>query len=221
LQFLQIDLAQFAANTVQIANKQPTPKIRIVADGAQRYSPAPSTPAGAFPTSFRRRVVMSRRLFLLRLTRAGLLASLGPLAPSCGTLIHPERVGQPRMGRIDPAVAILDGLGLLLFLIPGIIAFVVDFSTGAIFLPPEYIGDANLKPEADGLVKLSIDRDRMSRKAIEQAVSAASRQTIRLDPGHYRAERLESLHDHESVANHLAAIESDRRTEVIFRCQSP
>jgi hypothetical protein len=31
----------------------------------------------------------------------------------------------------------LDGLGLLLFVVPGVIAFVVDFSTGAIYLPPE------------------------------------------------------------------------------------
>ena len=29
----------------------------------------------------------------------------------------------------------LDGIGLLLFIIPGVIAFAVDFSTGAIYLP--------------------------------------------------------------------------------------
>lgn len=164
---------------------------------------------------------MSRRLFLQRLSHAGLLATLGSLAPSCGTLIHPERVGQPRMGRIDPAVAILDGLGLLLFLIPGIIAFVVDFSTGAIFLPPEYVGDATLKPGADGLVKLSIDRDRMSRRAIEQAVAEASARTINLEPGNYWAEQIESLHEHASATKRLAALEPNRGTEVIFRCQSP
>ncbi len=52
----------------------------------------------------------------------------------CGSLLYPERRGQ-KAGRIDPGVAILDGLGLLVFIIPGVIAFAVDFSTGAIYLP--------------------------------------------------------------------------------------
>jgi len=37
---------------------------------------------------------------------------------ACGTILYPERRGQ-KSGRIDPAVAIMDGIGLLLFLIPG------------------------------------------------------------------------------------------------------
>ena len=52
----------------------------------------------------------------------------------CGTIIYPERRGQ-RSGRIDVGIAVLDGLGLLLFIIPGVIAFAVDFSSGAIYLP--------------------------------------------------------------------------------------
>ena len=39
----------------------------------------------------------------------------------CGTLMYPERRGQ-REGRIDAGVAILDGLGLLFGIIPGVIA---------------------------------------------------------------------------------------------------
>ena len=57
-------------------------------------------------------------------------------ATSCGTWIHPERKGQ-QAGRIDPGIAILDGIGLLFFVIPGVIAFAVDFSNGTIYLPPE------------------------------------------------------------------------------------
>lgn len=52
----------------------------------------------------------------------------------CGTLMYPERRGQ-KAGAIDPGVAILDGIGLIFFIIPGLIAFAVDFSTGAIYLP--------------------------------------------------------------------------------------
>jgi hypothetical protein len=53
---------------------------------------------------------------------------------ACGTIMYPERKGQID-GRIDPTVAILDGIGLLLFLVPGVIAFAVDFSNGTIYLP--------------------------------------------------------------------------------------
>jgi hypothetical protein len=52
----------------------------------------------------------------------------------CGTLMYPERRGQ-RGGRIDAGVAILDGIGLLFFIIPGLIAYAIDFSTGTIYLP--------------------------------------------------------------------------------------
>ena len=52
----------------------------------------------------------------------------------CGTIIYPERRGQ-QSGRIDVGIAVLDGLGLLVFIIPGVIAFAVDFSSGAIYLP--------------------------------------------------------------------------------------
>lgn len=53
---------------------------------------------------------------------------------ACGTLLYPERRGQ-KTGQIDVGVAVLDGIGLLFFILPGVVAFAVDFATGAIFLP--------------------------------------------------------------------------------------
>lgn len=53
---------------------------------------------------------------------------------ACGTVFYPERKGQVN-GRIDPVVAIANGIGLLFFVVPGVIAFAVDFTTGAIYLP--------------------------------------------------------------------------------------
>lgn len=53
---------------------------------------------------------------------------------SCGTILYPERKGQ-KPGQIDTGVAILDGLGLLFFIIPGVIAFAVDFNNNSIYLP--------------------------------------------------------------------------------------
>lgn len=54
---------------------------------------------------------------------------------ACGTLLYPERRGQSAEGGIDIVVALLDGAGLFFGLVPGVIAFAVDLSTGAIYLP--------------------------------------------------------------------------------------
>lgn len=53
---------------------------------------------------------------------------------ACGTILYPERKGQVS-GKIDPGIAALNGIGLLFFLVPGVIAFAVDFSNGTIYLP--------------------------------------------------------------------------------------
>jgi hypothetical protein len=80
---------------------------------------------------------MRRRQFISDLLKQ-VCAGAGACSFSgCGTLMHAERIGQPSSHNIDWKIAALDGLGLLLFFIPGVIAFVVDFSTGAIYLPPE------------------------------------------------------------------------------------
>ena len=52
----------------------------------------------------------------------------------CGTILYPERKGQTG-GRIDAGVALLDGIGVLFFIVPGVIAFAVDFYNGTIYLP--------------------------------------------------------------------------------------
>lgn len=62
---------------------------------------------------------------------------------SCGTVFYPERKGQIN-GRIDPKVAVGDALALLFFIIPGVIAFAVDFSNGTIYLPGTNVDIKNL-----------------------------------------------------------------------------
>jgi hypothetical protein len=56
-------------------------------------------------------------------------------APGCGTLAFSQRQNQSHSDRFDPNVLILDGVGLLFFVVPGLVAFGVDFYTGAIYLP--------------------------------------------------------------------------------------
>lgn len=89
-----------------------------------------------------------RRLLAL----AGTTAIAAPLG-GCGTLLYPERRGQTG-GRLDTGVVVLNGLGLLLFLVPGLIAFAVDFSTGAIYLPGGSRADAG-----DGLTTYRFSGD--------------------------------------------------------------
>lgn len=72
----------------------------------------------------------------LRLAALGLALTLA-LAPlhGCGTLLFPQRRGQGS-GDVDPNIVLLDALGLVVFIVPGLVSFVVDFATGAIYLPP-------------------------------------------------------------------------------------
>jgi hypothetical protein len=83
-----------------------------------------------------------------RVIGAVLAVSLVTQLTACGSLLYPDRRGQIQ-GQIDPAVAILDAIGLLFWIVPGLIAFAIDFTTGAIYLPggkysiaPETLHDA-------------------------------------------------------------------------------
>jgi len=66
-----------------------------------------------------------------RLIGGVLVATLLTQVTACGSIFYPDRRGQ-----IDPAIAVLDAVGLLFYIIPGLIAFAVDFATGAIYFEP-------------------------------------------------------------------------------------
>jgi hypothetical protein len=88
---------------------------------------------------------------------------------SCGYILYPERRGQPK-GNLDVGVVLLDGVGLLFFLIPGIVAYAVDFSSNAIYVPP---GQAKAVPpmlDLDEMTVVRMDPDRMDRETIERVI---------------------------------------------------
>lgn len=60
------------------------------------------------------------------------VAALGLQLGGCGTILYPERRGQTG-GRVDVGVAVMDGLLCLLFIVPGVVAYIVDFGNGAIY----------------------------------------------------------------------------------------
>jgi hypothetical protein len=112
---------------------------------------------------------------------------------SCGTVLHPERRGQPA-GRLDWGVVLLDGLGLIFFFIPGVIAFAVDFSTGAIYLPPEY-APPGVPVAQRQLRKVQAPSTTPSRAEVEEIVSRETARPIILTPGKFSSEPLAKLDD--------------------------
>lgn len=80
---------------------------------------------------------------------------------SCGTILYPERRGLTRdPAQIDVGVVVMDGALLLLFILPGVIAYAVDFSTGCIYLPPGRIMQNfdNLTPSDMQAIRVVLER---------------------------------------------------------------
>jgi len=97
----------------------------------------------------------------------------------CGTILYPERKGQ-KGGRIDPGIAVLDGLGLLFFIIPGVIAFAVDFTTGAIYLPGGPRKSSTFL-EDEKMVVVRVNPKELSEEVIKEVVSRETGSLTRFD----------------------------------------
>ena len=121
-----------------------------------------------------------------RTITAGLSAAAASMLSSCGTIIYPDRVNQEKRGNLDPAIIILDGIGLLFFLIPGVVAIAVDFATGAIYFPEgKETGDKECTI-FDDLSMHSPSGGKLNQRDIEQAVSRAA--GVDIDRGNVKLE---------------------------------
>jgi len=89
---------------------------------------------------------------------------------ACGTILYPERKGQVS-GKIDVGVAVLDGIGLLFFIIPGVIAYAVDFSNGTIYLPGTASVDG-VDSQFSDWASIQIPAEKMTRNGIESIIAA-------------------------------------------------
>src|ERR1700679_3422197 len=108
----------------------------------------------------------------------------------CGTLMYPERRGQ-RGGSIDAGVAILDGVGLLFGIIPGVIAFAVDFSNGTIYLPATKLGSLDLK----NIKEVKFDPKHTSLASIERIIKDETGCEVKFGQDNIRLSKLTSLDD--------------------------
>lgn len=94
---------------------------------------------------------------------------------ACGTILHPERKGQSS-GRLDASIVILDAIGLLFYLVPGVIAFAVDFNNGTIYLPG---GSASTLSDEE-MEKIAVN-GKVDKEALEALIEVKTNQSVELD----------------------------------------
>jgi hypothetical protein len=153
-----------------------------------------------------------RRMCLL------LICSLAFQTTSCGTILHPERMGQ-RGGRLDPAIVALNGVGLLLFIVPGAIAFAVDFYNGTIYLPPEeyhYLPAPEFRGQSPddwvsaGWQAVLVEREIQSREQLEAYLLEKTGREIELDPDVIRVSSVKSPPRPDQARRHPFAPENEK-----------
>lgn len=88
----------------------------------------------------------------------------------CGYFLYPERRGQ-QSGRIDSGTMVMDLLWLLPGIIPGVIALVVDFSSGGIYVR----GGSALRLSPDGHLAVRLPRASTPTRLEFRLVTASAR----------------------------------------------
>jgi hypothetical protein len=99
---------------------------------------------------------------------------------ACGYFLYPERRGQRHVGRIDPAIAVLDALGLIFFIVPGVIAFAVDITNGTLYLPGSH-HHSSASTEKDHIKVIRVNPGVLNEKMIQELVKHHTGISIRLD----------------------------------------
>jgi hypothetical protein len=120
----------------------------------------------------------------------------------CGTIMYPERKGQ-KSGKIDVGVAVLDGIGLLFFLIPGVIAFAVDFNNGTIYLPHGLIS-MNIKD----MKQIKFDPKHSCMASIDQIVKNETGYDVKVNESKMEIVKLKSSED--MLAHFAKALQNTR-----------
>ena len=109
----------------------------------------------------------------------------------CGTLMYPERRGQ-KGGRLDVGVTVLDAVGLLFFIIPGVIAFCVDFGNGTIYLPEHRVMNSlNIKDFRE----VKFDPKHTSMAMLERIIKDQTGCSVKLDQDNVKISKLKSVNE--------------------------
>lgn len=93
---------------------------------------------------------------------------------SCGYVLHPDRRGQKNSDRIDWAIVGLDAIGLIFFIVPGVIAYAVDIYSGTIYLKKTMFGYSAASADGDwsDVEIIKMDPKKMDDEAVAHAIEA-------------------------------------------------
>jgi hypothetical protein len=131
---------------------------------------------------------------LVRTIAAGTMLTMGSGSVGCGYFLHPERRGI-QAGVIDGATMVMDILWLIPGVIPGVIALVVDFSSGAIYISGTRRVALHLSP--DGRVALQVPHASRPGQVELRLVTASHRVLARkialVGPGHSQGGSSETI----------------------------
>ena len=138
---------------------------------------------------------MDMKRQVLGVVRVLVVAALIFQLSACGYFMYPERRGQKPVGRIDPAIAVLDALGLLLFIIPGVIAFAVDITNGTLYFPAGQ-KHSSVSTATDRVTRIQVNPNELSETMILEMVEKQTGFSLGLglkDVEVYELDRSESI----------------------------
>lgn len=129
----------------------------------------------------------------LRMIAAGTMLTVGTSSVGCGYILYPERRGN-QGGVIDGATMVMDLLWLLAGVIPGVVALIVDFSSGAIYVGGGH-RHAELRLSPDGHLTLQAPHasrpGRVELRLVSASHEVLARRTALVGPGHGRGETID------------------------------
>jgi len=102
---------------------------------------------------------------------------------SCGYVFHPDRRGQTNSDKIDWAIVGLDAIGLVFFIVPGVIAYAVDIYSGTIYLKKNVFGYSATSIEGDwsNAEIIKVDPKKISDASVVQAIKQRTGITVNYD----------------------------------------
>jgi hypothetical protein len=127
----------------------------------------------------------------LRTVAAGTMLTVGTSSVGCGYILHPERRGI-QSGTIDTATMVMDLLWLLVGIVPGVVALIVDFSSGAIYASGHR---AELRLSPDGHLAFQVPHasraGRVQLRLVNAAHEVVASRTALVGPGHATGETID------------------------------
>jgi hypothetical protein len=127
----------------------------------------------------------------LRTVAAGTMLTMGSGSLGCGYLLHPERRGI-QSGSIDGATMVMDCLWLLAGIVPGVVALVVDFSSGGIYASGRR---AELRLGPNGHLALQVPHAsrpaRVELRLVDASHEVLAHRTTLVGPGHAKGETID------------------------------